>query len=74
MTERRWPRLEAAEDAYLDRFGEIPPIGPYLDHRRLPDVLQEAVECGEKLTDATLAERLGVPARAAPPSSTVEDP
>ena len=51
---RRWPRLEAAEDAYLA-------------HRRLPDMLQEAVEHGEKLTDVTLAEQLGVVPRPAPP-------
>jgi hypothetical protein len=60
MTRRRWPRLKAAEAAYLARFGEDAPVSAYLDHSRLPDVLLEAVERGEPLTEATLAEQLGI--------------
>jgi hypothetical protein len=41
-------RLKAAEAAYLERFGERAPVSSYLDHRRLPDVLFEAVERGER--------------------------
>ena len=53
-------RLEAGKSAYLARFGEDAPVSSYLDHRRLPDVLFEAVERGERLIDATLADQLGV--------------
>jgi hypothetical protein len=75
MTRRRdrgWSRLEAAEAAYLERFGESAPVSPYLDHRRLPDVLFEAVERGERLTDTTLAEQLGGAPRAVLPPSAEE--
>ena len=51
--------LKAAESVYLARFGENPPVSPYPDHRRLPDVLQEAVEHGKPLTVEAPAERLG---------------
>jgi hypothetical protein len=40
----------------LARFGEDVPVSPYRAHPRLPDVLLEAVERGEQLTEATVAE------------------
>jgi hypothetical protein len=63
---------EAAQVAYLARFGEDAPVSSYLDHRRLPDVLFDAVESGEQLTEKTLAERLGIARRPAPPPGAVE--
>ena len=71
MRRRGWSRLEAAE-AYLERFGESPPVSAYLGQRRLPDVLFEAVDRGERLTNATLAEQLGVAPRPGPPPDVVE--
>ena len=57
MTRRHpWRRVEAAEATYLARFGEDAPVSPYRAHPRLPDVLLEAVERGEQLTEATVAE------------------
>ena len=62
-------RLKVAKAAYLAWFGEDAPVSSYLDHRRLSDVIFEAVEHGEPLTDATLAEQLGVVPRPAPPGA-----
>lgn len=58
---RRERRVAAGKCAYLNRFGDIPPIELYLDHPRLPDVLMEAVETGKPLTAETLAKWLGSP-------------
>lgn len=60
-TARRERRVEAGKRAYLARFGEDAPVSLYLDHPRLPDMLQEAVERGEKLTAEALAKWLGGP-------------
>ena len=62
-----WPHLVAAKKAYLAHFGEDAPMSSYPDHPRLPDVLLEAVERGELLTEATLAEQLSVGRRTRPP-------
>jgi hypothetical protein len=56
---RRERRLEAARDAYRERFGEDAPVSLYLGHPRWPDVLMQAAEDGKPLTPGTLADQLG---------------
>jgi hypothetical protein len=42
-------------------------MSSYPDHPRLPDVLLEAVERSEPLTEVTLAEQLSIGRRTTPP-------